>query len=264
MAGRLVTPLANSSSSVALIDWHAYSGTAALWLSLVLFALGIGLVLLGARATKGARFGMPGTAAKVAVVLVWAASIILVLGLFKQVAVTSGQSSLGFGPVLPITLASAVCAFVAIAYLTRGEGALAALGNGFAGAVAGPMVFELPFVLIITPVVTTKTPHPLLLFTVFLVVILTTLVLPFFSSRFSVTRYSLYLLGGMVVVFAGWALLTGYAPPSDPASFGLNAVSKVLGFASVVAGFVGSKPAGLAGAAEGTPRVARSLGEDVS
>ena len=124
-----------------------------------------------------------------------------------------------------------------VAYLTRGGGVLMALGSGLAGAAAGPMVFELPFVLIITPVVTTRVPHPLFLFSVFLVVILTTLALPTFSSRFSVTRYSLYFLGAMFVVFAAWALLTGYAPPSDPASFSLNAVSKVLGFAAVVASF---------------------------
>lgn len=223
--------------------------------------MGIGLVFLGMRATKGARFGMPGTAAKVVTVLVWAVSIFLVHGIFNQVAVRNGQSSLGFGPVFPITLASAACTFVAIAYLTRGGGTLAALGNGFAGAVAGPMVFELPFVLIIAPVVTTKVPHPLLLFTVFLVVILTTLALPFFSSRFSVTRYSLYLLGGMVVVFAAWALLTGYAPPGDPVSFGLNAVSKVLGFASVVAGFVDGGHGGLAGESEARARAARSVRE---
>jgi hypothetical protein len=257
----LVTHLSNVSPSVALIDWHAYSGTAALSLSLVLFALGIGLVFLGTRATEGARFGMPGRAAKVVTVLVWAVSIFVVLGLFKEVAVRTGESSLGFGPVLPITLASALCAFVAIAYMTRGGGTLAALGDGFAGAVAGPMVFELPFVLIITPVVTTEIPHPLLLFTVFLVVILTTLALPFFSSRFSVTRYSLYLLGGMVVVFAAWALLTGYAPPSDPVSFGLNAVSKVLGFASVVAGFVDSGHGRLAGGSDSGARAARSVRE---
>lgn len=70
--------------------------------------------------------------------------------------------------------------------------------------------------------------------------------LSFFSSRFAVTGYSLYLLGAMVIVFAAWALLTRYAPPADLVSFGLNAVSKVLGFASVVAGFAKAKEMRLA------------------
>jgi hypothetical protein len=233
----LLTRLA-TDSSVALIDWRAYEGSGAVLLSVVLLALGLVVVFLGTRLRDRAKPPVPGSALKFVIVVVWAVTIIVILGVFKRVAARTGQSSLGVGPVFPITLASAVCAFVVIAYLTRSGGALAALGNGFAGAVAGPMVFELPFLLIITPVVTTKVPHPLFSFLDFLVVILTTLALPFFSSRFAVTRYSLYLLGGMLLVFAAWALLTGYAPPADPVSFGLNVVSKVLGFASVIAGYV--------------------------
>jgi hypothetical protein len=226
-----------AASSVGLIDWNPYAGSGAVVLSLVLLVVGVCLIFLGRRLTDDFRFPVPRRALKVVIVLVWALSILLVLPLFKEVAIETGQSSLGIGPVFPITIASALGTFVIVAYLTRRGGVLAALGNGFAGAVAGPMVFELPFILIITPVVTTRTPHPLFLFLTFLVVILSTLALPFFSSRFAVTRYSLYLLGAMILVFAVWALLTGYAPPSDPVSFALNAVSKVLGFAVVVSGF---------------------------
>jgi hypothetical protein len=147
------------------------------------------------------------------------------------------RSSDLIGPVFPITLASAFCSFVLIAYVSRRAGLGAALGDAFAGAAAGPMVFELPFVLIIMFSVTTPIRSGLFLLFVFLVVILTTLALPTFSSRFAVTRYSLYLLGSMVLVFAVWALLTGFAPPSDPVSFSLNGASKVLGFASIDAGF---------------------------
>jgi hypothetical protein len=75
------------------------------------------------------------------------------------------------------------------------------------------------------------------------VIIISTLALPLFSSRFAVTRSSLYLVGAMILVFAAWALLTGYSPPSDPVSFTLNAISKVLGFAAVVAGFLTSRRA---------------------
>jgi hypothetical protein len=228
------------SSSVGLIAWSPYSGSGAVILSVVLLAVGLGLLFLGRRLTKDFHYPMPGKAAKVVIVILWAISIFLVLGLFKQVALRNGQLTpgTGIGPVFPITLATAFLTFVVVAYSTRRGGILAALGNGFAGFCAGPMVFELPFLLIITPVVTTRAPHPLFLFFIFLVVILTTLALPLFSSRFAVTRYSLYLLGAMILVFAAWALLTGYAPPSDPVSLALNAVSKVLGFAAVAAGFV--------------------------
>jgi hypothetical protein len=228
-----------AGSSLGLILWDPYSGSAAILLTLVVLALGAGLVFLGARSQAAVKLPTPGKALKVVIVLVWVLSILLVLPLFRQVAQDTGQSSLFIGPVFPVTLAAAFCSFFAIAYLARGSGMLAAIGSGLAGAAAGPMVFELPFVLIITPMVTTRVPHPVFLFSVFLVVILTTLALPTFSSRFSVTRYSLYSLGAMFVVFAAWALLDGYAPPSDPASFFLNAVSKVLGFAAVAASFSG-------------------------
>jgi hypothetical protein len=225
------------AGAVALIDWRAYSGADGAALALVLLLLGAGAVLLGRRRREGMKLPLPRRGTKVLVLLVWALSILLVLPMFRQVARETGQSVLGLGPVFPITLASALVTFAAVAYLTREGGALAALGNGFAAAAAGPMVFELPFVLIITPVATTRVPHPLVLFSTFLVVILTTLALPTFSSRFSVTRNSLYLLGAMLVVFAAWALATGYAPPADAVSFSLNAVSKVLGFAAVLAGY---------------------------
>jgi len=227
-----------TGSSVALIDWRAFSGLGSVVLAAVLLVAAAGCVLLGRK--NGVRVPRPGRAGKVIIVLAWILSILLVLPLFKEVATRTGQSAFGTGPVLPITLASAVGAFVAVAYLTRGGGLAPALGNGFAAAVAGPMVFELPFILIITPNVTTKVPHPLLLFTFFLLVILTTLCLPLFSTRFSPNRYSLYLLGAMLAVFGLWALATGYSPPGDPVSFTLNAVSKVLGFAAVSAGFVGN------------------------
>ena len=228
-----------ASSSLGLILWNPYSGFAAVLLTLILLAAGAGLILLGARSDSAVRLPTPGKALRVVILLVWALSILLVLPLFRQIAQDTGQSSLFIGPVFPITLATAFCSFFAIAYFTRASGMLAAIGSGLAGAAAGPMVFELPFVLIITPVVTTRVPHPVFLFSVFLVAILTTLALPTFSSRFSVTRYSLYFMGAMFLAFAAWALLDGYAPPSDPASFSLNAASKVLGFAAVVASFSG-------------------------
>jgi len=228
-----------ASSSVGLILWSPYSGLAAVLLSVLLLAVGAGLLLSGRRLTTARKVPPRGRAVTVATVLVWALSILLVLPLFGQIARREGQSSLGIGPVFPITLACAFCSFVIVAYLTRGSGTIGALANGIAAAAAGPMVFELPFLLIITPVVTTRVPHPLFLFVVFLVVILTTLALPTFSARFSVTKHALYSLGAMFVVFAGWALLTGYAPPSDPTSFALNTVSKVLGFATVVTSFSG-------------------------
>src|ERR1022692_3288371 len=169
---------AASNQSVGLIAWNPYSGYAAVLLSLILFAVGFGVVILGRRLTKDFKLPMPGKRLKVVIVLVWVLSILVVLRLFRNVARDTGQSVGNIGPVFPITLASAFCVFLFIAYVSRRDGIGAALGNAFAGAAAGPMVFELPFVLIITPVVTTAIHSGLFLFAAFLVVILTTLALP--------------------------------------------------------------------------------------
>jgi hypothetical protein len=248
---------AAADSAVGLIVWNPYSGYAAYALSLILFALGLGVVFLARRLTRDVRLPMPGRGLKVVIVVVWALSILIVLRLFRDVARATGQSVGNIGPVFPITLASAFFSFAFIAYVSRRDGLGAALGNAFAGAAAGPMVFELPFVLIIMFSVTTPIRSGLFLLFVFLVVILTTLALPTFSSRFAVTRYSLYLLGSMVLVFAVWALLTGFAPPSDPVSFSLNGVSKVLGFAAIDVGFatpaVASREPARTGAAVASP-----------
>lgn len=230
----------SSSSSAGLIVWRAYSGSSAVTLSLVLLAVGLGLIFQSGRLAGPLRLPRPGGALKVAIFAFWVLSILLVLPMFRRVAVETGQSALNIGPVFPITLASAFCTFFFVAYVTRAGGALAALANGLLGFVAGPMVFELPFVLIIAPVTTTHIDHPLFLFATFLVVILSTLILATFSSRFAVSRHSLFFLAAMFVVFALWVALTGYAPPSDPVSFSLNAISKVLGFAAVAASFTRS------------------------
>jgi len=227
-----------TSSSVALIDWHPYSGGAAVGLAVLLLALSACLFFVGMRMNRAAKPPIPGRGTKIVIVVIWILAILLVLPIFKEIATSTGQSALGTGPVFPITIASAFVTFVAVAYATRARGPLAAIGYGFAGAVAGPMVFELPFVLIITPVVTTKVGHPLFLLTTFLVVILATLALPWLSSKFTIGRISLYSLAAMFAVFAVWALATGYAPPADPVSFALNAISKVLGFVSIAAGFL--------------------------
>jgi hypothetical protein len=224
--------------SLGLILWNAYSGYTADLLALLLFVVGAALVVIGGRLKHGVKLPMPGRTLKVVIVLIWVLSILIVLRLFRIVARDTGQSVGNVGPVFPITLASAICSFLFIAYVSRRDGLTGALGRAFAGAAAGPMVFELPFVLIIMFSVTTPIRSGLLLLVVFLVVILTTLALPAFSSRFALTNDFFYVLGAMFLVFAAWALLTGFAPPSDPLSFSLNAVSKVLGFAALDAAFV--------------------------
>ena len=138
-------------------------------------------------------------------------------------------------------MACAVSTFFYLAYISRHEGFLTALGNGFVGAAAGPMVFEFPFDLIVIPQVKAPMTFIIAYFVSLDVAVLLTLSLLLLSRRVSITRYSMYSLGAMFIVFAVWALF-GFSYPSTPISFLLNAISKVLGFITVVALFsTGSK-----------------------
>jgi hypothetical protein len=55
-----------------------------------------------------------------------------------------------------------------------------------------------------------------------------------------VSRYTLFSLAAMFLVFAVWALF-GFAYPSAPLSFAMNAVSKVICFVVAVTFFLPSK-----------------------
>ena len=49
----------------------------------------------------------------------------------------------------------------------------------------------------------------------------------------SLSNYALFSLGGMFIVFVVWAFF-GFSYPSDPLSFSLNGVSKVLSFTTAI------------------------------
>jgi hypothetical protein len=225
-----------TSQETGFIIWSPYSGGAALLIASLLSALGAATILLGARMKRDRGLPRPWTWLKVVIVAVWALQILIVLRIFKHIIAVDPSTGVT-GPVLPVTLASAACTFAIVAYLLRRYGAAAAVGGAFAAAAAGPMVFELPFLLVVAPVASTPTnPGATLTIPTFLV-IFTTLALLSFSSRAALTGYSLCFLGAMLLTFAAWALFFGLSYPSGPATFLLNSVAKVLGFATTAAMF---------------------------
>jgi uncharacterized protein YhhL (DUF1145 family) len=126
-------------------QWSPYSFPTSLLLSFVLLIVGIGLVLLGRRLKNAVKVPHPGQRLKVAIIIIWVLSILILLRIYRIRAERFG-GAVQTGPIFPITIASAVCTFAYLAYIYRREGILAALGNGFVGAAARPMVvFEFPF-----------------------------------------------------------------------------------------------------------------------
>jgi hypothetical protein len=212
--------------------WKPYSFPGSAILSFILLIVAASLVFLGRRLKNRVNVPRPGKVLTVAMVAVWAILILV----FLTVDIRSGASRSGAGPIFPITLACAGVTFSYLFYIFRREGFLAALGNGFVGAAAGPMVFEFPFDLIVIPQIKAPTTFLIAYFVPLDFAVLLTLSLILLSRHVSISKYSLYALAGMFIVFVVWALL-GFAYPSTPVSFIPNAVSKVLGFLSVAALF---------------------------
>jgi len=100
-------------------------------------------------------------------------------------------------------------------------------------AAAGPMVFEFPFDMIVIPQIKASALFLAVYFGTLDVAVLLTLSLLLLSRRVFITRHSLYALGAMFIVFAVWAWF-GFSYPSNPISFTLNAVSKILGFVTII------------------------------
>ena len=223
------------SQETGFIVWNPYTGQTALLIALFMFLLGAGIVILGSRLRKDLRLPMPWRWLKVVIVLVWILQILILLRVFKHI-ISVDPSAGVTGPVLPVTLASAACTFAFVAYYLRRNGAASALGGAFAAAVAGPMVFEFPFILIVAPVASTPTDPGASLTIPFFLAMFTTLALLTFSSKARITRYTLYSLGAMFLVFGVWALF-GFEYPSDAILLTLNGASKVLGFATTAAMF---------------------------
>jgi hypothetical protein len=227
--------------------WRPYTGTEALILALALLVVGSALAYLGVRLRQPVGTSQPGKALGTLLVVMWFLSLaaftiaVAVYGwtLAQQVASPKVASS----PISPITFTSGLVAFILIAWLSRRHGLKVALSSAIVGTIAAPMIFELPFDLIVM----WRTPHPapeslfaLLFFLPLFVLELSSYSLLTLSPLVRVSRYTLFSLAAVFLVFAVWAL-AGFSFPSEPLPFALNAVSKVLCFVAAITLFVPEK-----------------------
>ena len=140
------------------------------------------------------------------------------------------------------TFVDALVTFLVILYLTRRWGWKIALASAVIGTTAAPMIFELPFDLIV--MTRTNPPIPaypmlyrqLFFLPLFLVEFSTVSLLTLLPSM-RVTAYACYAVAGMFVVFAVWAAF-GFAFPAEPLPLALNVISKILCFVAAIMLFV--------------------------
>ena len=113
-------------------------------------------------------------------------------------------------------------------------------GSAIVGTIAAPLIFELPFDLIVMWQTFPPSPPtlytPLYFFPLFLVEILSFALLTL-SPVMRPSKSTFFLLAGMFFIFAVWAL-AGFAYPSTPFPIAMNMLSKVVAFAVAISLFL--------------------------
>jgi hypothetical protein len=214
--------------------WVSYGGDARIWLATGLLAVAGGVTLAGIRLPLPVRATRPGPAGRAAMIVAWAASIVAFLvGLtiyVRQYIHAYGLTVVKATPkdsIAPVTFTAVVVTFFVIFFVSRGSlGFGARLVSGAVGAIAAPMIFELPFDLIVMArTYPSIPPDPALYRAVFFV--------PLFLIE--VTTLLLLRLSPMA--------LSGFGYPSAPLPTVLNMVSKILAFVTALTLFLPRRPA---------------------
>ncbi len=235
--------IADASPVTTYGTWVSYTGAARVVLGVVLLVLAAVLAWLGRRVRAPMRVSGPGGVVLGFLLAIWilglmavAVGVLIIVAQVQQVPVEHPQLT---DPITPVTGLAALVLFM-ILMVTSSYTGWTQLLTAVIGAVAAPMVFELPFDLIVmTRTYPPVPPHPALYRAVFFVplflVEVTTLALLTWPPAFRVTRAALVLLASMFAVFAVWMLLAGFAHPAAPLPIAANVASKLLAF-TVVAG----------------------------
>jgi hypothetical protein len=225
--------------------WFPYSGSAKVILAIVLLAVAAAVAFAGAKLPLPARPHRPGKNTTTLIAVAWAVSIIAFLACVGIYGKQAHQEHLAGRPadnIFPITFIAAGLIFFILAVTGKPGGRTAVLSAAIA-AMAAPMVFELPFDLIVMartypPI----PPNPALYRAVFFVPLflieITTLALLTWSPMVRLTRATFYAFAAMLAVFAVWALAAGFEYPSAPLPYALNVVSKLLAFVTILTLFL--------------------------
>jgi hypothetical protein len=231
--------------------WVAYAGTDAVFLAVTLLAIGVLITYLGTRLRNAIGVKPPGKTVAIFLILIWGLSLVTFLIAYTTYGLQLYQQNMieaaPTNPISPITILSGLATFIIITYLTRSHGLKFALGSAFVGTAAAPMIFELPFDLIVMSrtypaIPPAPTLFRLLFFLPLFLVEISTFALLTLSPLTKLSKYTLFSLAGIFFVFAVWALF-GFSYPSDLIPFALNGVSKVLSFATAITLFLRTKQA---------------------
>ena len=228
--------------------WTPFGGVGALLLAFVLVLVAAALAYAGARMPAPIAVQRPGRIVAAFLIVIWVLAIETFLIALRVYALQLHQ--IGFPAKVPLvrigTYFYALVTFCIVVWLTRRSGWKVALGSGFVAACAAPMLFDLPFDLIVVArVVPPIPPRPelfraLFFFPLFIVEFATVSLLALLPSM-RITRGALYALAAMFAVFALWAVF-GFGYPAAPIDWTLNVISKILCFVAATLLFVWKAP----------------------
>src|SRR5215472_16944022 len=230
--------------------WVSYAGDARIWLAVGLLAVAGGVALAGIRLPLPVRPTRPGPVGRVAMIVVWVASIVAFLDCvtiyIKQYIHVYGVTAAAAAPkdpITPVTLTAVVVVFVVIMIISRGSPNLGMrLASGAIGAMAAPMIFELPFDLIVMartypPIPPDPALYRALFFAPLILTEITSLSLLALSPMVRLARSTFVSFALMLAVFAIWSM-SGFGYPSSAGPITLNVISKILAFATALTLFL--------------------------
>jgi hypothetical protein len=220
--------------------WVSYSGDAKIELAVGLLAVAGCVAYAGARLRRPIRAARPPRSVIVLMFSLWVLSLIGFLagfGVYARQFVHDYPkiTTVVADPILPITLLAAAALFGVI--MTRtGWRYQTRLGGGVVAAMAAPMIFELPFDLIVMsrtypPLPPDPALYRAIFFTPLFLIELTTLSLLTLSPMVRVRRSTFFGFALMIGVFGIWAL-SGFGYPQSALPITMNAISKILAFAT--------------------------------
>jgi hypothetical protein len=246
--------------------WISYGGTARIALAIILLAAAGGVAYAGFRLPLPIRLARPSRKARTIQVVAWLFAIVaLLVCLAAEVEHVRQEHLLHAVPANPIAPVTFICvgALFFIIIVTSPQGGWTALVSAVAGALAAPMIFELPFDLIVMartypPIPPDPALYRVLFFAPLFLVELTTLSLLRLSPLVRLSRTAFLLFALMLAVFAAWGL-SGFGYPSAPVPIALNVVSKLLAFAVALSLFLPARSRDQAAAGTAEPLDAPSV-----
>jgi len=223
--------------------WFSYSGSARIALALILLGVAAVVVAAATRLNRPIRLPRPGRALMAGLLTAWVLAIVAFLSVIAALTARELRDHTAQAqPANPVTLVTLMAAFILflIVFVATPDGLWVKVSSAAIAAMAAPMIFELPFDLIIIARVPAPSPglevYRVLFFAFLFLIELTTLSLLSMTPMVRVARPACYCFAVMLLVYAVWAL-GGFGYPNTAFAIAMNDVSKILAFVTALSLF---------------------------